>query len=91
MKNKGFVFPSVVSVITFLVIFGLAFIYMSAQRRLSVYHNLERTQAFWLAEAGLERTKEILKMELINGSGSWADGISNEVIDGSEDIQTSST
>ncbi len=69
-QNRGFAFPAIIATVLVLTISGFAFIYLSQARRVEVQNDIKRSQALWLAEAGLERAKEELKIKM-QAEGTW--------------------
>ncbi|MCK4419649.1 pilus assembly PilX N-terminal domain-containing protein, partial [Candidatus Aerophobetes bacterium] len=78
-KEKGIILPLVLIFALLLMISGLAFMSLGIQEASLVQREISKRQAFYLAEAGLERALYDLRQDFEKGTQNWADGEINEV------------
>ncbi len=72
-SESGVILPIVIILMLALTITGLAFLNAGVMENRLVRREVHKNQAFYLAEAGLERTLWNLKQDFENGSGDWTD------------------
>ena len=78
-EEKGIILPLVFIFALLLMISGLAFMSLGIQENSLVQREISKRQAFYLAEAGLERALYDLRQDFEEGSQNWADGEINEI------------
>ena len=78
-KEKGIILPLVLIFALLLMISGLAFMSLGIQEGSLVQREISKRQAFYLAEAGLERALYDLRQDFEEDSRNWADGEINEI------------
>jgi len=78
-EEKGIILPLVLIFALLLMISGLAFMSLGIQENSLVQREISKRQAFYLAEAGLERALYDLRQDFEEGTQNWADGEINEV------------
>lgn len=87
-SESGVILPIVIILMLALTITGLAFLNVGVMENSLVRREIRKNQAFYLAEAGLERTKWNLKQDFENGSRDWADGEINGITVGAPDEES---
>jgi len=78
-EEKGIILPLVLIFSLLLMVSGLAFMSLGIQESSLVQREISKRQAFYLAEAGLERALYDLRQDFEEGSQNWADGEINEI------------
>ncbi len=78
-EEKGIILPLVLIFSLLLMISGLAFMSLGIQENSLVQREISKRQAFYLAEAGLERALYDLRQDFEEGTQNWADGEINEI------------
>lgn len=77
-EEKGIILPLVLIFALLLMISRLAFMSLGIQENSLVQREISKRQAFYLAEAGLERTLYDLRQDFERGTQNWADGEINQ-------------
>ena len=70
-RESGFILPLSVLLLFILGISGLSFMQMDSLERKMTLNEVGNHGAFYLANAGLERSREVLKFQLVNNVPSW--------------------
>ena len=70
-SESGAILPIVIILMLALTITGLAFLNVRIMENRLVWRQIHKEQAFWLAEAGLERTLWNLKQDFMNDGEDW--------------------
>lgn len=77
--ESGIILPIVIVIMVATMIIGLAFVNAGVMENDLASREVHKTKAFYVAEAGLERTLWNLKEDFDNGSGDWTDGKINGI------------
>ena len=78
--QRGFILPLSVLLVVILAISGTSFMHLDFLERRLTMNEVDNHGAFYFATAGIERTRESLKIDLANGVPSWTVVLANPAL-----------